>query len=91
MRSRFLTHSLPEQRMRRCILVHSSSNQIPTRFRLQAALFDSICQDLPGDWQCPVCGADKKTFQTRAVTVAGASNHRFQSSMMTVGLTPIPD
>lgn len=39
------------------------------------ACFNAL-QDLPGDWQCPVCGAPKKTFQTKEVTVAGFAQNQ---------------
>lgn len=28
-------------------------------------------QELPGDWACPVCGAEKKTFQVQETEIAG--------------------
>jgi hypothetical protein len=28
-------------------------------------------QDLPGDWQCPVCGAERQTFQVSEKEIAG--------------------
>jgi transcription elongation factor Elf1 len=28
-------------------------------------------QELPKDWQCPVCGADRVTFQVQETEVAG--------------------
>jgi rubredoxin len=33
-------------------------------------------QDLPGDWQCPVCGAEKKLFQSRQLEVAGFAENQ---------------
>jgi Rubredoxin len=36
----------------------------------------SHMQELPGDWQCPVCGAPKNTFQTKEVTVAGFAQNQ---------------
>ena len=40
---------------------------------------ERVClQDLPGDWQCPVCGAEKNTFRSQAKTIAGfASNQQY--------------
>ena len=35
-------------------------------------------QDLPEDWQCPTCGAEQKTFQSRSKTIAGfAENQKY--------------
>lgn len=35
-----------------------------------------MVQELPEDWQCPVCGAPKNTFQTKEVTVAGFAQNQ---------------
>jgi Rubredoxin len=35
-----------------------------------------LAQELPADWQCPVCGAPKNTFQTKEVTVAGFAQNQ---------------
>ena len=35
-------------------------------------------QDLPKDWQCPICGADKSAFQSKAREIAGfAENQKY--------------
>ena len=35
-------------------------------------------QELPQDWQCPVCGAEKNTFRSQSKTIAGfASNQQY--------------
>ena len=35
-------------------------------------------QDLPKDWQCPICGADKGAFQSKAREIAGfAENQKY--------------
>ncbi len=35
-------------------------------------------QDLPNDWQCPICGAEKRAFQSKAREIAGfAENQRY--------------
>jgi rubredoxin len=35
-------------------------------------------QDLPRDWQCPICGAEKAAFQSKAREIAGfAENQRY--------------
>jgi len=31
----------------------------------------SHCQELPEDWNCPFCGADKSGFESRTKKVAG--------------------
>lgn len=33
-------------------------------------------QRLPGDWQCPICGAEKRTFQDKAREIAGFSENQ---------------
>ena len=33
-------------------------------------------QDLPGDWVCPVCGADKKLFELKQKEVAGFAENQ---------------
>lgn len=45
-------------------------------------------QDLPGDWQCPICGADKRTFENRAKEIAGFEENQgygFGTNTMTSG------
>lgn len=32
---------------------------------------DQRLQELPGEWMCPVCGADKRTFQVQETEIAG--------------------
>lgn len=35
-------------------------------------------QDLPDDWNCPICGAEKRTFQSKAREIAGfAENQKY--------------
>lgn len=39
---------------------------------------NEIVQELPKDWQCPVCGAPRASFQSQAVKVAGfAENQQY--------------
>ena len=33
-------------------------------------------EQLPEDWQCPVCGAEKKLFQSKMVEVAGFAENQ---------------
>ena len=33
-------------------------------------------QNLPNDWQCPICGAEAKTFQSRARVIAGFAENQ---------------
>jgi len=33
-------------------------------------------QDLPADWRCPTCGAEKKLFVSKATKVAGFSQNQ---------------
>lgn len=33
-------------------------------------------QDLPEDWNCPVCGAEKKMFQSRQKEIAGFAENQ---------------
>ena len=33
-------------------------------------------QRLPSDWQCPICGAEKRTFQDKAREIAGFSENQ---------------
>ena len=33
-------------------------------------------QELPSDWQCPVCGADKKSFKQKELVVAGFAENQ---------------
>jgi rubredoxin len=45
-------------------------------------------QDLPKDWQCPICGADKRTFENRAREIAGFEENQgygFGTNTMTSG------
>ena len=38
----------------------------------------AVPQELPKDWQCPVCGAGKFTFRNQAIKVAGfAENQKY--------------
>ena len=58
--------------------------------RVLAKTYCFVClrQDLPEDWQCPVCGADRVTFQSRSKTLAGfAENQKygFGTNSMTEG------
>lgn len=37
-----------------------------------------VVQSLPEDWYCPICGADKNKFQSKAKEIAGfAENQRY--------------
>ena len=37
-----------------------------------------VLQELPKDWQCPVCGAPKASFQSQNIKVAGfAENQQY--------------
>ena len=36
-------------------------------------------QDLPADWQCPVCGAEKRLFQSRAKELAGFAENQVRT------------
>ena len=45
-------------------------------------------QNLPGDWQCPICGAGKRSFQSKAKTLAGFEQNMqygFGTNTMTSG------
>ena len=45
-------------------------------------------QDLPKDWQCPICGAEKNMFQSKVREIAGfAENQKygFGTNSMTSG------
>ena len=45
-------------------------------------------QSLPGDWQCPICGAGKRSFQNKAKTLAGFEQNMqygFGTNTMTSG------
>ena len=33
-------------------------------------------QDLPRDWQCPICGAGKNAFENKARTIAGFAENQ---------------
>ncbi len=33
-------------------------------------------QNLPNDWQCPICGAEARTFQSRARVIAGFAENQ---------------
>ena len=47
-----------------------------------------IVQDLPKDWQCPVCGASKVSFQSQAIKVAGFAENQqygFGGNSLTAG------
>jgi len=35
-----------------------------------------VLQDLPADWQCPVCGAEKSLFQVKQLEVAGFAENQ---------------
>lgn len=38
----------------------------------------SVVQALPEDWYCPICGADKGKFQSKAKEIAGfAENQKY--------------
>lgn len=38
----------------------------------------AVVQSLPEDWYCPICGADKGKFQSKAKEIAGfAENQRY--------------
>ncbi|KAK9840306.1 hypothetical protein WJX74_007252 [Apatococcus lobatus] len=44
--------------------------------------------NLPGDWQCPICGAGKRSFQNKAKTLAGFEQNMqygFGTNTMTSG------
>ena len=48
----------------------------------------SILQNLPEDWQCPICGAGKRSFQSKAKTLAGFEQNMqygFGTNTMTSG------
>ena len=48
----------------------------------------TVLQDLPGDWQCPICGAEKRTFENRAKEIAGFEENQgygFGTNTMTSG------
>ena len=36
----------------------------------------SPTQDLPDDWKCPVCGADRNSFASKNVEVAGFAENQ---------------
>ncbi len=38
-------------------------------------LYDAL-QNLPNDWQCPICGAEARTFQSRARVIAGFAENQ---------------
>ena len=45
-------------------------------------------QNLPQDWQCPICGAEKNTFESKARTIAGFAENQgygFGTNTMTPG------
>ena len=47
-----------------------------------------VLQNLPGDWGCPVCGAEGKTFQVQETEIAGfAVNQKYGlgTNTMTAG------
>lgn len=45
---------------------------------LPVLLTAQLAQELPKDWQCPVCGAEKNTFRSQSKTIAGfASNQQY--------------
>lgn len=33
-------------------------------------------QNLPNDWQCPICGTEARTFQSRARVIAGFAENQ---------------
>ncbi|KAL3163356.1 hypothetical protein ABBQ32_009745 [Trebouxia sp. C0010 RCD-2024] len=33
-------------------------------------------ENLPNDWQCPICGAEARTFQSKARTIAGFAENQ---------------
>jgi hypothetical protein len=35
-----------------------------------------MMQNLPNDWQCPICGAEARTFQSRARVIAGFAENQ---------------
>ena len=43
---------------------------------------------MPRDWNCPICGAEKQTFETRAMEIAGFAENQgygFGTNSMTSG------
>lgn len=36
----------------------------------------NVLQNLPNDWQCPICGAEGRTFQSRARVIAGFAENQ---------------
>lgn len=65
-------------------MIHPSANSCccPPVSWLAAHLFPPTThlglslQNLPDDWQCPVCGAEKRLFQSRAKELAGFAENQ---------------
>ena len=61
---------------------------IPCMMVWLTLLLADALQNLPGDWQCPICGAGKRSFQSKAKTLAGFEQNMqygFGTNVMTSG------